>query len=195
MAEIKDILSRLANIFSKVNLKYIIVGGIAVIHYGHIRTTQDIDIIIEADKSKIEPFMRLLKESNFDVMEEQFRLALEEGTNISVFDEKSLLRLDISFAARDRQKDLLTKSVVHKIMGNKLRIAPLEYVLIGKVLFIGDIDKITDSELLEFQDAVDFLTLFYANEGKIDINILKREAKKLGVDRTLKRLLEIKFRE
>lgn len=86
MAELKDVLSRLENIFSKISLKYVIVGGIAVIHYGHIRATQDIDIIIERNKSKIESFMKLLKESNFDVMENQFRLALEEGTNISVFD-------------------------------------------------------------------------------------------------------------
>ena len=47
MAEIENILSRLEVIFKSTKLKYVIVGGIAVIHYGHVRTTQDIDIIIE----------------------------------------------------------------------------------------------------------------------------------------------------
>lgn len=38
LAEIEDILSRLKIIFKATKLKYVIIGGIAVIHYGHIRT-------------------------------------------------------------------------------------------------------------------------------------------------------------
>jgi hypothetical protein len=39
LAEIKNVLSGLAKIFKAINLKYFIVGGIAVIHYGHVRAT------------------------------------------------------------------------------------------------------------------------------------------------------------
>ena len=53
MAEIKNVLSRLVKIFHAINLKYVIVGGIAVIHYGHVRATQDIDIIISMDDENI----------------------------------------------------------------------------------------------------------------------------------------------
>ncbi len=56
MAEIEDILSRLEKNFQATKLKYVIVGGIAVIHYGHVRATQDIDLIIE---------MIILKSLNF----------------------------------------------------------------------------------------------------------------------------------
>ena len=74
MAEIEDILSRLEKIFKAVKIKHVIVGGIAVIHYGHVRATQDIDIIIEDDSSKISQFLDLLKAHEFDVLEDQFYL-------------------------------------------------------------------------------------------------------------------------
>lgn len=80
-------------------------------------------------------------------------------------------------------------------MGNKLHIAPIEYVLVGKLLFIGDIKSISDSEVLEFQDTIDFLILYHANKDNINMNILEKEAQKLGLESTLKRLLSIKFPE
>lgn len=38
MAEINNILSRLEKIFKAIKLKYVIVGGIAVIHYGLVKS-------------------------------------------------------------------------------------------------------------------------------------------------------------
>ena len=89
MAEIENILSRLEVIFKSSKLKYVIVGGIAVIHYGHVRTTQDINIIIEDDYLKIFQFLELLKDNNFDVLLDQFQLVYKEKTNISIFDKNS----------------------------------------------------------------------------------------------------------
>lgn len=74
MAEIENILSRLEKVFKSVKLKHVIVGGIAVIYYGHIRGTQDIDIIIEDDNSKFPQFLNQLKSFDFDVLENQFYL-------------------------------------------------------------------------------------------------------------------------
>lgn len=193
MAEIKSILSRISKIFSEISLNYIIVGGIAVIHYGHVRTTQDIDIIIEKNQKKIESLISKLKDNNFDLMEEQFKMALKEGTNISVFDKRSFLRLDVKAAITQREKDLLTKGIARNVMGNRLIIAPLEYVLIGKILFLGNIESIPRSDLFEYQDVLDFLTLYHANKERVDLKLLKDETKKLGLHSSLKKLLELKF--
>ena len=193
MAEIEDILSRLEKIFKATKLKYVIVGGIAVIHYGHIRATQDVDIIIEDDLSKISQFLGLLKAYEFDVMEDQFKLAYQEKTNISIFDKKSFLRLDIKVADKKREHEVLNSGIKSKILGKELCIAPLEYVLIGKIIFMGLIDDIPDSELLEYQDIVDFITLFHANKEKIDLSFLTNKTTQIGLKTTLNRLLQIKF--
>ena len=193
MAEIEDILSRLEKIFQTTKLKYVIVGGIAVIHYGHVRATQDVDIIIEDDSTKISQFLTLLSSYKFDVMEDQFKKAYQEGTNISIFDNNSFLRLDIKVADKQREYEVLNNAIRENILGKELFIAPLEYVLIGKVIYLGIIDDILDSELLEYQDIADFLTLFYANREKINLTFLKDKIKIIGLETTLKRLLSIDF--
>ncbi len=193
MAEIEDILSRLEKIFQATKLKYVIVGGIAVIHYGHVRATQDIDIIIEDDYSKISQFFGLLSSYMFDVMEGQFEIAYQERTNISIFDKKSFLRLDIKVAEKKREQDVLNNAIKEKILGKELYIASLEYVLIGKIIYMGFINDIPDSELLEYQDIVDFLTLFHANREKINLAFIKNKIKETRLETTLNRLLKITF--
>ncbi len=191
MAEIENILSRLEIIFKTTKLKYVIVEGIAVIHYGHVRATQDIDIIIEDNDSKISQFIGLLKTYEFDVLDDQFKLAYQEKTNLSIFDKKSFLRLDLKVANKKLEHEVLNHAKKEKILGKDLCIAPLEYVLIGKLLYMGLIDDIPNSELLEYQDIVDFLTLFHANKETIDLAFLNNKAKQIGLKTTLDRLFSI----
>ncbi len=193
MAELEDILSRLEKIFKAIKLKHVIVGGIAVIHYGHVRATQDIDIIIEDDPSKISQFLGLLRSYNFDVMEDQFKMAYQERTNFTILDNNSFLRLDIKVADKKRELEVLDNAIHEKILGKDLCVASLEYVLIGKIIYMGIINDIPDSELLEYQDIVDFLTLFNANKEKIDLTFLNNKIKEIGLETTLNRLLSITF--
>jgi hypothetical protein len=117
MVEIENVLTRLSKIFANTDLNYVIVGGIAVIHYGHIRATQDINIIIEDIPSKYPRLLNLLEKYEFDVMKNQFYLAYQEKTNISVFDNKSFLRLDIKIAHTKREKEVLNNTIKKKIFG------------------------------------------------------------------------------
>jgi hypothetical protein len=103
------------------------------------------------------------------------------------------MRLDITIAHKIQEKEVLDKAIKKNILGCELYIAPLEYVLIGKVLFIGRIDDIPDSELLEYQDIFDFLTLYHSNKGKIDLDLLKRKVKEIGLESTLNRLKSIQL--
>ncbi|MFW9989912.1 MAG: DUF6036 family nucleotidyltransferase [Candidatus Odinarchaeota archaeon] len=191
MAELENVLSRLEIIFNATKLKHVIVGGIAVIHYGHVRATQDIDIIIEDNHSKIKQFIGLLKAYEFDVMEDQFNLAYQEKTNISIFDKNSFLRLDLKVVDKKHEYEVLNSAQKKKILGKELYIAPLEYVLIGKLLYMGLIEDIPSSELLEYQDVIDFLTLFHANKDRINLAFLKNKTEQIGLKDTLERLLSI----
>ena len=193
LAEIEDLLTRLESIFKATKLKYVIVGGIAIIHYGHVRATQDIDIILENDFSKITQFIGLLKTFDFDVKDDQFQIAYQEKTNFSVFDNRSFLRLDLKVADKKQEREVLDNAIYEKIMGIALRIAPLEYVLIGKLIYMGNIDDIPDVELLEYQDIIDFLTIFHSNKEKVNIGFLKSKALEIRLFKTLDRLLSIKL--
>lgn len=100
MDEIKAILSRLEKIFSEIQLDYVIVGGLAASIKGKARTTTDIDLILQNEPDKISKFIDKLKRHNFDVLDDQVRWAFEEGNNASIFDELSVMRLDIKIAKK-----------------------------------------------------------------------------------------------
>jgi len=148
---------------------------------------------IEDDYSKITQFMGLLKTYEFDVLDDQFKLAYQEKTNISIFDKKSFLRLDVKVADKKLEHEVLNNAKREKILGKDLCIAPLEYVLIGKLVYMGLIDDISNSELLEYQDIIDFLTLFHANKENIDLTFLIKKSNQIGLKTTLDKLLSIKI--
>lgn len=56
---------------------------------------------------------------------------------------------------------------------------------------MGLIDDISNSELLEYQDAIDFLILLHANKDTIDLTFLNNKSKQIGLKTTLDRLLSI----
>ncbi|MHA1148470.1 MAG: hypothetical protein ACTSR8_09505 [Promethearchaeota archaeon] len=120
-------------------------------------------------------------------------MAYQEQTNISIFDNESFLRLDIKVADKQRELDVLNSAINEKILGQELYIASLEYVLIGKIIYMGKIDDIPDSELLEYQDVIDFLTIFHANREEVNFAFISSKVKQIGLDSTLNRLLLIKF--
>jgi hypothetical protein len=126
-------------------------------------------------------------------MKDYFEMAYKEKTNISIFDKKSFLRLDIKIADKKREYEVLNNAMRETIFGKELFIAPLEYVLIGKLIYMGQIDDIPDSEILEYQDVIDFLTIYHANRDKIDIPFLKQKAKEMDLENSLKSLLELEF--
>lgn len=47
--EFRDALNRVAEILDRCGIRFLITGGAAAIGYGEPRTTQDIDLVVEAD--------------------------------------------------------------------------------------------------------------------------------------------------
>lgn len=189
MAEIEDLLSRLEKIFSEIQLNYVIVGGLAAIIKGKARTTTDIDLIIQNNPDKIAEFLKKLKEYNFDVLDEQVQWAFKEGTNASIFDKLSVMRLDIKIAKKTIDIDALNAGVIELYNEMNLKIASVEYILLGKIWFLGDISDIPDSELLEYNDIIDFLNVFINNKESCDLDWLKKKVSVMKLSSTLNRLL------
>ena len=98
MAVFKNFLFRVINILDEINLKYVIIGGVAAIIRGRVRTTNDLDLIVENRPDKLKLFFDALKSHQFDILDKQISYALKEEFNISIFDKKSILRIDLKIA-------------------------------------------------------------------------------------------------
>ncbi len=190
MGEFENLVTRVIHILNDLQMNYVVVGGFAVIFHGRSRTTTDLDLILENDPSKFNLFLAALKSANFDVMENQIQIAIKEGTNISIFDNESMLRVDLKLSRGSDEKEVLQQAIEESFKGLRIRVAPVEQVLYGKILYLGDISDIPDAEMLSYNDIVDFLTVFRRHKD-MNLNWLKSKAAARGLDITFERLLKL----
>jgi hypothetical protein len=190
MAEIKDILVRIGEIFDDINLNYVIVGGLAAIIRGKPRTTMAIDVIIEDNESKINLLLAKLKTRDFDVLDEQIKWAFQSGVNASIFDELSPMRLDVKIARKPIDIAALNSAEIHDYFGVKVKIASLNFILLRKIWFLGDISDIAETEFLEYNDIKDFINVYLENKEQVDMLWLENEVEELKLNPTLARILE-----
>ena len=189
MFEIEHILERLKKVLNEIDLKYVIVGGVAAIIRGKPRTTMDVDIILENKRKTISKFLDLLKENNFDVLDNQVKLAFDEGMNASIFDKESTMRLDVKIALSEFDRDAL-QNFNQVIYSNiSINVVSVNHILVGKIMFLGDISDISESELLEYNDVRDFVNVFVHNKEKVNITLLKEKSMEMGLSKTLARLI------
>ena len=194
MAEIKDLVYRVVRILDTLKLSYVIVGGFAAIVRGTPRTTTDLDLIIENDPVNVSLFFNELKRNDFDVMEEQTKIASIDGSSISILDDLSPLRVDLKIARKPDDVDALKYGVWENYEGIKIRIASTELILFGKALYIGDISSESDANLLEFNDVRDFINV-YNHADHVDMAWLDVKVAKKGLTKTLKRLVKLAIDE
>lgn len=190
MAEFLDILTRLIQALKKAELKYVIVGGLAAIIRGRPRTTMDIDLIIEENLVKVKIFLNHLKKNNFDVMDDQILMAFNEKTNATIFDKNSVIRLDLKIAYKKDEQEVLAQAQHIIFKGVELEIASIEQILYGKILYLGDISDVSRSDLLNFNDVLDFIAVF-KRSSNIDMEWLKTKVTKMGLIETLDKILKL----
>jgi len=190
MAEFLDILTRLIQALKKAELRYVIVGGLAAIIRGRPRTTMDIDLIIEENLVKAKIFLNHLKKNNFDVMDDQILMAFNEKTNATIFDKNSVIRLDLKIAYKKDEQEVLAQAQHLIFKGVELEIASIEQILYGKILYLGDISEVSRSDLLNFNDVLDFIAVF-KRSSNIDMEWLKTKVTKKNLIETLERLLKL----
>ncbi len=168
-----------------------VVGGVAAILRGRLRTTQDLDLIIENNKGNISLFLNLIKTMEFEVLDEQVKFGLVEGFNISISDKKSFLRIDLKVAKTPDDNDVFKNSNQEEYEGKSVLLATIDQILYGKVLYIGEIEDISDTELLEYNDVLDFVAIYQAHREDTNLIWLKKKAEGKGLGKTLSRLLRL----
>ncbi len=89
MRTLEEVVKEIVKILENLEIDYVIVGGIAVSGWGNIRTTRDVDIIINLERKDIKRLAEALKERDFSVTVEDIKDALKEKTHFTIFDLES----------------------------------------------------------------------------------------------------------
>jgi hypothetical protein len=146
---------------------------VAILFQGRFRTTEDIDIIITHDKMKIPPFVTFCQSQGLSLEEYELEVGLKEKSHISILDLPNNIRIDLKGVYTLWDKAAVQDTEIFEYENVKIRVAKPEYLISNKLYKGGEID---------LEDA---FSVYIRNEERIDLKLLQKLARMLGVEKSL----------
>ena len=174
---INNILKELISYFETRKIPYVIVGGLSVLTWGRIRSTEDIDIIIDHTTLDLNDFVEYLKNNNYHAELNDF-MGFKEGDHCTLLKKDSLFRIDLMGKHSVDHEISLKEAKEIEYQGIKLRIDSPESLIAHKLRFGAEFD---------IEDAT--AVIIRLNE-RLDIQKLVDHTVRLGVHKQLRDLIK-----
>jgi len=180
LPELAALAEKIGAIFERHGLRYHLTGGVVASHYGEMRNTQDVDIVVDMDacKDRQTLFQDLKKE--FYVDRRAFDEAVRMKSMFQVLDMNTMLRADIytSSLLPRRFDNIVTAEIVE---GVSLPISSPEDSILSKLHWI---------KLGSGRSRKDVVAMLRVQEN-LDNEYLETTAEQLGVQAILDELRQI----
>lgn len=176
------LLLKIAKILKALKIPYMITGGIAVLMWGRVRFTADIDIIVELrreDASRLKKALRKLGQAGY-LNEETMLQAIDNFGEFNFIDGESGVKVDFWILKKDDPFDVirLKRRKRRMLHGEKINFISPEDLILTKLQWYA---KSNSSRHLE-----DIESILKISRKKLDIPYLKKWTKKLGYFNLLK---------
>ena len=134
-----EIIEQFIEPLNNLKINYIVTGSVASIIYGNPRLTHDIDLVISIDKKQAETFLGSFDAKRFYVPPvEIFQIELQRDSHghVNIIHLESGFKADLYFAGHSElQLWALNNFQNADFFDLSFRLAPIEYVIIQKLLF------------------------------------------------------------
>lgn len=131
----KKLLSEIAKQFNNNSIPYMVVGGQAVLIYGELRMTKDIDITLGVGLEAFEKIIEIVtKKLHLKVLVEQPGEFVKKTYILPLIDEKTKIRVNIVFSFSYYEKQAIEKSKKVKIEKTEVNFISLEDLIIHKII-------------------------------------------------------------
>lgn len=163
------------------NVPYMITGGAAVGFWGHIRTTMDIDILIQIRSEQIDSLLSSIKgEAYIDI--EKAKKAILDGAMFNIILNATCFKIDFIPLKQDSYEiKKFNNRVKMDFQGREIYVISPEDLIISKLLWsksVGDSERqIKDCE-----------SIYRLNSEELDSDYLKRWSRTLGVEKEFNKL-------
>ncbi len=174
----------LARILEKLGVRYCIGGSVASSVYGEVRTTLDVDVVADLHSEDVEAFVAALV-SDFHVVDEAVRRAVEERTSFNLIHHEMLVKADVYVAPDDpvHQAQLARsrRVALRSEPGSEVALASPEDVVIHKLRWYEMGGRVSDRQWR------DVLGVLKVQGESLDLSYLKRAASDLDLGGLLAR--------
>jgi hypothetical protein len=179
LRDMEGLINALADVFNNLSIDYVIVGGVAVVSWGNLRTTRDVDIIISIGEKDVEDLVDALQGRDLAVSADDVRNSLEEKTHFTVFDKLSDFHADIKGTYTGHDESALRRRREVEIGDMTVYIASPEEIIAMK-LFYGSEQDIKDAE-----------GVYLRQKNRLDLPYLKKLCDELGVLSDFERIMDV----
>jgi len=118
-------------LLTKIDIPYVIIGGMAVQHWGEPRFTQDVDLTVSAPINEPEAFIKRVLDQFSPRMKEALAFAIQNRVLLS--QASNGCPIDLSLALPGYEDEVMARAVAYEIVQGKLvRLCSAEDLIIHK---------------------------------------------------------------
>lgn len=177
--DVKEVAKEALTALRKTGIPHMLVGGVAVNYYGFPRATIDIDIVLELKgKKAADRLATALERADFEVDKAEVEMVVKIGDRFVASHSSTGQRIDFWLAKTEYNKRALRRRRSVRVFDTRAWICSPEDLIISK-LYVG--------RARDYEDAVGVL---HRQKGKLRMRYLMQQARKLNLDRELKKLLK-----
>ncbi len=143
---------------------YAVIGGIAALVHGGMRTTQDVDITVYTELGQLAQVYKLF-EKDFTAIRQDAMAFFERFFVLSLRHRQSQIRVDVAAALSGLERDAIKRSERRLFGEVEMNVCTIEDLLILKLFAARD------------KDLLDVKSLIAHNREKLDVTDLRSRAK------------------
>lgn len=179
--EIEDLLLQIAKILDKLNIPYIVTGGMAVSVWGRPRSTADIDIVVELLPNNIHALAKelLMVDKDVYVSEDAMKEALQRKGEFNFIHPQSQLKVDFWVIKDAFNANEIKRAVSRDFEGYAVKFVSPEDLILSKLLWHKE-----SYSTKQLDDIASVLAV-----SKVDLTYIKKWAIKQDTFGTLSELL------
>lgn len=169
--ELENTLKKIAKILQRLEIPYLVTGGVAVVVWGRPRYTADIDIIIELKRNRVKEFVSALGIEGY-IDEDVVNEALKYQSEFNFIDNETSMKVDFWILQdSDFDRSRLRRAVARKIYGQKVYFSSPEDLILKKLLWFNE-----SKSTRQLEDIHSILEIIKNN---LDFVYLRKWAKRL----------------
>ena len=179
-----EVLTQIVNGLEQVGAPYFIGGSVATVLYGEIRSTHDVDIVVELQLEHVRPLVAALT-PDFFVDELFLRDAVVRGSSCNVIHRASGFKVDL-FTRRNRtfsRMEMTRRRPVQMLPGFAPNVASAEDCVLTKLEWFEKGGRVSDRQWR------DVLGVLKSQRGAMDLEYLRHWATELSIGLLLERAL------
>ncbi len=135
------LLKKIAEALDGAAIPYMVVGGQALLVYGRVRTTRDIDITLGVDTDRCKQIEELCKKLGLRLLAENPRSFAEQTKVLIAEEPDTKIRVDLIFSFTDFEKQAIGRAKSIEIQDYPVKFTSCEDLIIHKILAGRPVDE------------------------------------------------------